>query len=188
MALNTLPAGAFADDAITSAKINLANTFAFTGTVTGTAYDSKLLHIRDEKTSSTQGGTATAGDDQIRDLNTVVTNEITGASLGSNRITLPAGTYYIEAWAGKYQTDMNRAFLYNQSDSSVTILGHSNFSDDNNQGYMISFVKGRFTIAAQKLFEIRHYGEKAQSNNGLGISVADSRTNVYTDVQIWKVA
>ena len=83
---------------------------------------------------------------------------------------------------------MNRAFLYNQSDSSVTILGHSNFSDDNNQGYMISFVKGRFTIAAQKLFEIRHYGEKAQSNNGLGISVADSRTNVYTDVQIWKVA
>ena len=34
MALNTLPAGAFADDAITSAKINLANTFAFTGTVT----------------------------------------------------------------------------------------------------------------------------------------------------------
>ena len=35
MALNTLPAGAFADDAITSDKINLANTFAFTGTVTG---------------------------------------------------------------------------------------------------------------------------------------------------------
>jgi hypothetical protein len=40
MALNTLPAGAFADSAITSAKINLANTFAFTGTVTG-AVDSK---------------------------------------------------------------------------------------------------------------------------------------------------
>ena len=40
MALNTLPAGAFADSAITSSKINLANTFAFTGTVTG-AVDSK---------------------------------------------------------------------------------------------------------------------------------------------------
>ena len=39
MALNTLPAGAFADDAITSDKINLANTFAFTGTVTGTPSD-----------------------------------------------------------------------------------------------------------------------------------------------------
>ena len=39
MALNTLPAGAFADDAITSDKINLANNFAFTGTVTGTPSD-----------------------------------------------------------------------------------------------------------------------------------------------------
>jgi len=37
MALNTLPAGAFADDAISSDKINLANNFAFTGTVTGVA-------------------------------------------------------------------------------------------------------------------------------------------------------
>ena len=35
MALNTLPPGAFADNAITSDKINLANNFAFTGTVTG---------------------------------------------------------------------------------------------------------------------------------------------------------
>ena len=35
MALNTLPAGAFADSAITSSKINLANNFAFTGTVSG---------------------------------------------------------------------------------------------------------------------------------------------------------
>ena len=42
MALNTLPAGAFADDAISSDKINLANTFAFTGTVSGAGYD--LLH------------------------------------------------------------------------------------------------------------------------------------------------
>ena len=49
MALNTLPAGAFADDAITSAKINLANTFAFTGTVTGafTVHQQQVLqHIR----------------------------------------------------------------------------------------------------------------------------------------------
>ena len=38
MALNTLPATAFADDAITADKINLANTFAFTGTVTGTPH------------------------------------------------------------------------------------------------------------------------------------------------------
>jgi len=43
MAINTLPAGAFADDAITADKINLANTFAFTGTVTGTPQDFELI-------------------------------------------------------------------------------------------------------------------------------------------------
>ena len=151
-------------------------------------YESQLLHVRDEKSTGSAGGDASATTDNVRVLNTVVTNEISGASLGSNRITLPAGTYFIDAWAYAYQTDMNRAMLYNQSDSSVTILGHSNFSDDNNQGYSPSFVRGRFTISAQKLFEIRHYTEKANSGNGFGIDTDDSRTNVYTDVLIWKVA
>ena len=50
MALNTLPAGAFADDAITSDKINLANTFAFTGTVTGTP--NNLVKIAQQVISS----------------------------------------------------------------------------------------------------------------------------------------
>ena len=45
MALNTLPAGAFADDAITSDKINLANTFAFTGTVTGAGKVLQVVHV-----------------------------------------------------------------------------------------------------------------------------------------------
>jgi len=49
MALNTLPAGAFADDAITADKINLANNFAFTGTVTGTPQGLTLIN----STSST---------------------------------------------------------------------------------------------------------------------------------------
>jgi len=151
-------------------------------------FETQLLHVRDEKATGSAGGSASATTDNVKVLNTVVTNEITGASLSSNRITLPAGTYFIDAWSYAYQTDMNRAMLYNQSDSSVTILGHSNFSDDNNQGYSPSFVRGRFTISAQKLFEIRHYTEKANSGNGFGIDTADSRTNVYTDVQIWKVA
>ena len=62
MALNTLPAGAFADDAITSDKINLANTFAFTGTVTGASQFTLL-------------NTQTASDDStINFNNTLITN------------------------------------------------------------------------------------------------------------------
>ena len=58
MALNTLPAGAFADNAITSAKINLANDFAFTGTVTGAgAYE--LLQTQTASSTSTISFTST---------------------------------------------------------------------------------------------------------------------------------
>jgi len=45
MALNTLPAGAFADDAITADKINLANNFAFTGTITGASDITKITTV-----------------------------------------------------------------------------------------------------------------------------------------------
>ena len=46
MAIDKIQANAFADDAITSDKINLANTFAFTGTVSGTS-DMVLLNTVD---------------------------------------------------------------------------------------------------------------------------------------------
>ncbi len=154
-------------------------------TVGGGAFESELLHVRDEKSSGTGGGTATATTDNVRDLNTILTNEITGASLSSNIITLPTGTYYINATIPTFKNLSNRAHLYNTADSSIVILGTSQqgaqFGDDSAS----IFITGRFTISAQKTFQIRHYTERAGS---LGEIAEDGRTEVYTDVQIWKVA
>ena len=55
-------------------------------------FESALLHVRDEKSNGTAGGGFTSGSFQTRTLNTVMTNEISGASLASNQITLPSGT------------------------------------------------------------------------------------------------
>ena len=187
---NDMLAGSIANAKLANSSITLNGSAVSLGgsaSVNG-IFETQLLHVRDEKATGSHGGTASALTDNVRVLNTVVTNEITGASLGSNRITLPAGTYFIDAWAYAYSIDMHRAMLYNQSDSSVTILGHSSFANDTTQGYAPSFVRGRFTISAQKLFEIRHYTEKTGSGVDLGVDTNDSRTNVYTDVQIWKVA
>ena len=66
MALNTLPAGAFADDAITADKINLANTFAFTGTVTGASKfvnSSRVLYTAGTVTITSTGSSADTGID-----------------------------------------------------------------------------------------------------------------------------
>ena len=177
---NTVTTAKIADGAVTSAKLA-------SGVGVG-KFESQLLHVRDEKSAGTQGGSSSATTDNVRVINTVVTNEITDASLGSNRITLPSGTYYIDAEAHAFKSDINRLILYNHSDSSIVILGTAIYADFNYSSVGHSFLTGRFTISASKNFEIRHYTGRAIATNGFGVSAGDSRTEVYFDAKIWKVA
>jgi hypothetical protein len=150
-------------------------------------FESQLLHVRDEKGSSAHGGSSQTSYTK-RDLNTVMTNEITGASLGSSQITLPSGTYFIFASAPVWTSDRHTVKLRNTTDSTDTILGTSEYTDAANGVQSRSFVIGRFTISAQKVFEIQHRVQTASATLGFGVSKDMSETNVYTDVQIWKVA
>ncbi len=151
----------------------------------GGIFESQLLHVRDEKSSGTDGGSSVAGT-QTRDLNAVVTNEITGASLSSNVITLPSGTYYIQASAPAVQVNRHQAYLYNNTDSSVEVRGTSEYTASIYPANR-TFINGRFTISAEKDFIIQHYTLNAMSTIGLGHDVSNG-TEVYTEVQIWKVA
>ena len=151
-------------------------------------YESKLLHVRDEKSANTAGGSSSSTTNNERVLNTVVTNEITGASLSSDTITLPSGTYFISASSPTNRGGTNRAHLYNTADSSIAVLGTSENTQTSDTTPTRSFITGRFTIAAQKTFKIRHYTTSAKSDNGLGVQANDGNVEVYTDVQIWKVA
>jgi hypothetical protein len=150
-------------------------------------FANELLHVRDEKSASTNGGSSSTGT-QTRTLNTVVTNEITGASLSSNQITLPAGTYFIEAYAVAYKTDQNIIKLVNVTDTANTVLGRNNFSSSGDATQTVNLLKQRFTISAQKVFELQHYIASGRSqSNGLGVANG-SNTNIYSDVQIWRTA
>ena len=144
-------------------------------------FDSALLHVRDEKSQNTSGGASSSGT-QTRTLNTVKTNEITGASLSSNQITLPSGTYYIDANIPCVGGDLNQAYLYSVTDGSNEIIGNSTRSNMQPDPQ----IHGRFTTNIQRVYEIRHYIQTSNSS-GLGIAV-NQTTEVYTDVRIWKVA
>ena len=193
---NVLDLGVPSDSTVSLAKLTASgtkdattflrgdNTFA----EAGGKFESQLLHVRDEKSAGTSGGAFNNGSFRTRDLNTSVTNEITSASLSSNQITLPSGTYFITATAPFYNSGRSKAKLRNISDSSDTIIGTSDFgsaSGDDQQG--TNFITGRFTIASSKTFEIQQRCETTNSN-GFGISSNFAVTEVYTDVQIWKVA
>lgn len=150
-------------------------------------FQAQLLHIQDQKTSGTNGGSFTSGSWQTRDLNTVVTNEISGASLASNQITLGAGTYYIEAFAPANSVLRHKAKLYDTTNTADVLFGISSYNDyassDKNQGY--SVVSGRFTLSGSVALEIQH---RCEATDSTGYGVASSfGTEIYTDVKIWKV-
>ena len=148
-------------------------------------FESQLLHVRDEKGQGVAGGTNIGGVN-IRDLNTIKTNEITGASVSSNQITLPAGTYYIDGSAPTYRTGYSHVYLYNVTDSANEIYGYNAYVNTSN-GAGRSHVVGRFTISSQKVFELRHYAHTVFATYGLGLFMNyNSLPSIYAEVLIWR--
>lgn len=148
------------------------------------AFQAQLLHVQDQKAQGTAGGTSVNGG--TRDLNTILTNEISGSSLASNQITLPAGTYYIEASVPAFFSNNHKAFLFNVTDSGNQIHGTCEYAPSTNATLSRSLITGRFTIVSSKVFEIRHTIATTRVGDGFGIA-AGTGVEVYTDVRIWKV-
>ena len=142
----------------------------------------------DLKTNNTAGGTFTSGAWRTRDLQTTGLNQITGASLASNQITLPAGTYVVDAYAPFYRTDTTQAAFYNITDSSFTIVGQTGYIAGNMEVQTASIVSGAFTIAAQKVFELQHIAATTRSTTGFGQNNGNSVGEVYSIITIAKVA
>tara|TARA_R110002012_G_scaffold168493_1_gene332021 strand:+ start:486 stop:1028 length:543 start_codon:yes stop_codon:yes gene_type:complete len=135
MALNTLPAGAFADDAISSDKINLANNFAFTGTVTGAAKIGQVVHA---STSSVVNTTSSS----FADSN--ITAQITPSATSSKIFIMIRASFQL--YGGGTSTNATAKFrVINTFDSSDNTLFTSTElprydSFDNNQDSLTNII------------------------------------------------
>lgn len=158
----------------------------------GIAADTSVAIFEDQKAANTGGGGSSGSNTwQTRDINTTVLNNISGASLSSNQITLPAGTYNIEASAPNTFGQAHRIKLYNATDAADIKVG-GNASSSNASGSPVAtgtraFLFHTFTLAASKALEIRHQCEAARGGDGLG-RAENSGTEVYTTVRISKTA
>lgn len=150
-------------------------------------FSNKLLHVQDQKATTVTGGTATAVTWNPRTLNTVVTNEITGSSLSSDEITLPAGTYYYDITAPAYRVDAHKLRLNNVTDVSVQATGRNMYTEGVSNVSTDAKMTGRFTIASPKAFDLEHFTNATHTGTGLGPSVNDGSAEVYADVKFWKV-
>lgn len=149
----------------------------------------QTLIVSDTKAQNTHAGASVAGV-QTRVLNTVEKNTIAGASLASNQITLPAGTYSVLGFAPAYNVNGHRAHLYSVTDSATLLIGSNENSTTTAAGDGVgtkSAVLGDITLAATKVLELRHYTTGIEASWGLGLALNVSGTSeIYSKIQIIK--
>jgi hypothetical protein len=143
--------------------------------------------------NNTAGGTPTVGARTVYPLNTVLINEVGGASLGSNQITLPAGTYEVTAVAQFSDVDSGAIYLRNTTLGSdiTTVARSSGFGDNGISGGNIGLnpsLKGKFTIAGTSVLELQYFVQASAPTTGLGNIVNSGAVEQYGYIELRKVA
>ena len=153
-------------------------------TVAGTEF--RRLHLREELTDGTDKGANVISAWTTRDISTVVENAVPGATLSSNQITLPAGTYRMKATMLYYVPSYVRTRLQNITDAA-TIEHSINAYAAAGSGAVLTPItlETRFTIAATKTLELQYYTTVVGSAQGLGFDDTISGTpEYYVDIVI----
>lgn len=174
MALTTYIAG----EVLTAASLN-ANF---------SAVSSSFATFNETQANGTDGGASVATTWTTRVLNTTVINGITGASLATNQVTLPAGTYTVTVFSPLRNTNLTKIRLYNITDSAIIQVGQNcNFDSAGSVG-AVATLQAQFTLAASKALAVQYYCQSAVATFGLGRAISASTSEIYTSIQIQKIA
>ncbi len=152
---------------------------------------SSVLHVQDQRASGTAGQSLVATTWNLRTLQTVVRNDIDGASLAANQVTLPAGTYDVIASAAMHQnsiaTTLHKLRLRNISAGNTVLLGSNEYMNVANAGTTggnTARLEGRIVLAVSRVFELQHYSTTGASN----LANSSGEAEVYASLFISKVA
>ena len=140
-----------------------------------------MVVVVDEKAASTEGGTFTLGAWQTRDLNTIRVNDGTIASLASDQVTLPAGTY--ECWisAPAFRIGKHMVRLQDITDVSTIVTGTSSHSAAaGSYASTRSFIYHKFTLSVSSALEIQHRCVSTKTIDGFGVASGFGVVETYT--------
>lgn len=153
------------------------------------------IEAQGTKTANTSGGTPQVSGSTYyaREIDTTLVHDDTGAaSVSSNQITIPAGTYYLEAEAAFREVDYIKLRWYQTSGTPAAVLenlksdyaGNTNTVDNH-----WSKIEGRFTIAAQQTFEFQY---RVLTNTGSAVTVGLGQainfgTECFCRVRLWRL-
>jgi hypothetical protein len=143
--------------------------------------------VEEQLASGTNAGIFTAGSYVQRALNTVVRNAGSIASLASNQVTLGAGTYHL-AWSSPgVNCAQHKTRLVNASTAGVVGVGTTEFSSTGG-ACTRSVGSAVVTIGSSNSFSLQHRCTSTEPTNGLGIFAAYGDVEVYSRLEITKLA
>jgi hypothetical protein len=126
-----------------------------------------------QQPKGTHGGSATGAARTRYPFNATVLNDIPGLSIDTvtniGRLTVPAGTFDIEARCLFYGTGHGGIYLRNITDAAdVTGLVRSSMISPGH-----AHLAGKATFAVSKQIEIQYYCNNSRATDGLGIAIND---------------
>lgn len=161
--------------------------------IAGTTDFIPSLIAADIRSSGVDSGDFLTGARRQRPLNTLVRNTI-GATLSSNRITLPAGTYWFRWLALARGVARHQSYLYDVThavDLGYSLPGVSEpFSASANPGTQDSrsILIGPIVLAGSTAIEVQHECTISRLVDGMGSDVGFGQPVTYCVVEAWKTA
>lgn len=144
----------------------------------------KRAIVQYKVSSGSNGGTATSGSYQTRQLN--YSKDPYGIlSLATNTITLlQAGYYRVSIDCTLCQVGAARAILKNTSDNTTAVLGSSCFTQAGAAFTVSSYGEDEFNISSSKNFQLQYFCASNFTNFGLGRPASSGEDEVYATVII----
>ena len=148
----------------------------------------QVLHVQHRVGTGVAGGTpGGTGTWLTRTLDTVRQNAIPGASLASNQISLPPGTYEVSARATGFQVGQHQSRLRDIGGASTLLVSAAaDAGNDAGAPSTPSVIEDSMTLTATTTFELQTRVETA-ATNGFGSPANFGEDEVYVNLFIRKV-
>ena len=146
---------------------------------------SASIIVTHELNSGTGGGTYTNGAWRTSPFNIVKINEIPGASLASNQIILPAGSYHVSGHRMVASNVGIASRLYDTTGAVSIAVGQSTYFNSITTSQ--SHFSGFFTLGVTSTIEHQIIGNNTVATTGFGNPVTLGAPEVYGNITITKV-
>jgi hypothetical protein len=150
---------------------------------------SDIAIFNETQASGTAGGATVTGSFIKRTLNTTVVNNITGCSIASSVVTLPAGTFLMYASAPFYQCAEVKIRLQNTTAATTIGYGTNCYPDTTVACSTVSNVMTATTLSVSSTVELQYRAASVRASAGLGnLNGFGGNSEIYSQLVIVRIA